>query len=258
MTTRAFERSGANVLGTYVDAAGWDECLERITRWAVAHESRCVCACNVHTVVTAQQDPSFARTITGADLVAPDGAPIAWCLRRLGYREQERIPGPDLMARLCERAAREGLAVFLYGCTPGVLVRLRARLASRFPGLRIAGSLAPPFRALSAEEDERIVRTIRRSGARIVFVALGCPKQEAWIMAHRGRIDAVMIGVGAAFGFHAGTLRRAPSWMRRAGLEWLHRLCTEPARLWRRYLLCNTYFAAGLLGQMLRGRLRGS
>jgi N-acetylglucosaminyldiphosphoundecaprenol N-acetyl-beta-D-mannosaminyltransferase len=176
---------------------------------------------------------------------------VAWRLRAMGYPAQQRISGPDLMWRCCGRAAAEGVPVFLYGGTAQVLRRLSARLAREFPRMKVAGCYAPPFRELTPDEDDMVVRAINESGAGIVLVALGCPRQEAWIAGHRGRINAVMIGVGAAFNFYAGTMVRAPRWMRETGLEWLHRLATEPRRLWRRYLVTNTLFLAYLAGETI-------
>lgn len=245
------------MLGTRIDAADWKRCLGRIARWASGRESRYVCMCNVHSIVTARREPAFWPAINSADLALPDGAPVAWCLQRRGFPGQQRISGPDLMWRCCAMAAEKNLAVFMYGCSTETLQRLNARLAREFPGLRLVGSYAPPFRKLTAEEDARVVRMIENSGAQIVFVALGCPKQEAWMAAHRGRIRAVMIGVGAAFDYHAGVIRRAPQWMREAGMEWLYRLVSEPGRLWRRYLVTNTLFIAYLLGELFRARRGG-
>jgi N-acetylglucosaminyldiphosphoundecaprenol N-acetyl-beta-D-mannosaminyltransferase len=247
-------RVGAKVLGAHIDAVGWRQCLDRIAGWASRRESRYVCACNVHSVVTACRDPEFREIVNGADLAIPDGAPIAWWLRRLEFPGQRRISGPELMWECCARAAEEGLSVFLYGCTAETLERLSGRLSRAFPNLKLAGCHAPPFRTLTAPEDAAVARRIEDSGAQIVFVALGCPRQEAWMAAHRFRIPAVMIGVGAAFEYHAGIRRRAPRWMRNAGLEWLYRVLSEPRRLWRRYLVTNTLFCIYLLGELVRGR----
>lgn len=205
---------------------------------------------NVHVVVSASCDAAYRDIINGSDMATPDGAPVAWMMRRQGYTGQPRISGPDLMWALCERAEKEHLPVYCYGCTPATLALLEARLRAAFPALRIAME-SPPFRALSAEEDAAAVARINASGAGLVFVGLGCPKQERWMAEHRGRIHAVMIGVGAAFDFHAGTVRRAPAWMRDRGLEWLHRLLSEPRRLWRRYLVTNTLFIIGAVRQLL-------
>lgn len=242
------------VLGSHVDAVDWPQSVERIIEWASKRQSRYVCLCNVHSIVTARRNPRFNRVINGADLAAPDGAPIAWYLRWRGFAKQERISGSELMWKCCARAAEEGLSVFLYGGSPETLKRLSLRLIRAFPTLKLAGCHAPPFRPLTAEEDARVVRSIENSKAQIVFVSLGCPKQEAWMAAHRSRILAVMIGLGAAFDFHAGMAKRAPLWMQDAGLEWLHRLLSEPRRLWRRYLVTNTLFCAYLLGELVHGR----
>lgn len=245
----------SRVLGVRIHAATWDETLDTITRWSSAHESRYVCICNVHSVVTATRDESFARIIEEADLATPDGAPIAWMLRRLGHVEQQRINGPDLMTRYCRKAAKSGESIFLFGSTVATLKRLQYSLKRDFPGLRIAGTYSLPFRVSTAQEDLEIVNAINRSSAGTVWVALGCPKQEAWMAAHRGRINAVMVGVGAAFDYFAGSVSRAPDWMQRMGLEWLYRLASEPRRLWRRYLVTNSLFVV-LAGQQLLRRVR--
>ncbi len=242
------------VLGTHIDAISMEGAVARIAAWASACESRVVCVCNVHSVVTAAQDPDFMRAIECADLATPDGAPVAWMLRRQGMATQARVSGPDLMLDYCAHAAAQGEAIFLYGSTEATLKALQQRLQSRWPALRIAGSLSPPFRPPSAAEDEADVQAINASGARTVWVSLGCPKQELWMAAHRGRVQAVMVGVGAAFDFHAGTVARAPAWMRRHGLEWLHRLASEPRRLGRRYVVTNTAFIMRAALQLARGR----
>jgi N-acetylglucosaminyldiphosphoundecaprenol N-acetyl-beta-D-mannosaminyltransferase len=189
--------------------------------------------------------------VTDADLAAPDGAPVAWMLRRLGAPGQPRVSGPELMLDYMAHAAASGERVFLLGSTPQTLALLQERLRARWPALHIAGAVSPPFRALTADEDSVLVEQIAASGAGTVWVSLGCPKQERWMAVHRGRVPAVMLGVGAAFDFHAGTLARAPLWMRRVGLEWLHRLASEPGRLWRRYLVTNTLFLWGAARQLL-------
>lgn len=242
----------SRVLGVRIHATTWEAALDTISRWASARESRYVCICNVHSVVTAARDHAFGRIVAQADLATPDGAPIAWMLRRLGHTGQQRISGPDLMARYLQRAAGSGESIFLFGGTQATLDRLKPALERRFPGLRVAGACSPPFRTLTPQEDAAIVDEINRSGAGTVWVALGCPKQEAWMAAHRGRINAAMVGVGAAFDFFAGTVPRAPLWMQRIGLEWLHRLASEPRRLWRRYLVTNSLFIVGAARQLAR------
>lgn len=251
-------RVTGNVIGMSVDAIDMRVAAERVLAWAAACESRYVCVANAHVAVTCRDDAALRAAVAGADMVTPDGAPLVWMLRRTGHRSVERVDGPTLMLRICEAAAERGIGIYLYGSTPDTLERLQRSLAALLPGLRIAGAESPPFRPLTAEEDDAAVERINGSGAQVVFVGLGAPRQEAWMAAHRGRVGAVMLGVGAAFDYHAGNLRRAPAWMQRAGLEWLYRLAQEPRRLWRRYLVTNTLFVAYTLRQALRARDRVS
>ena len=244
------ERRVGRVLGVPIDALAWEEAEARILDWAGERSSRYVVICNVHVTVTAARGRGYGRLIADADMVTPDGAPVAWMLRRQGFSGQPRISGPDLMARMVEICAEAGIGMYFYGSATVVLEQLTTNLRASHPEVIISGADAPPFRPLTTEEDEAAVRRINDSGAGIVFVGLGCPKQEQWMAAHRGRVNAVMIGVGAAFDFHAGTVRRAPLWMRNAGLEWLHRLASEPRRLWRRYLVTNTFFLWGAFLQL--------
>lgn len=248
-------RKGAPVLEAFIDALSWDEAIGLITQWGAAHQSRYVCICNVHSVVTTTTDVEFKIAVNNADMATPDGYPIAWALRRLGYPGQERINGPDLMMRYLAEAERLGQTVFFYGSTETTLMRLRVALRGQFPRLHLGGTYSPPFRPLSREEDEAIISTINGCGANVVFVGLGCPKQEKWMAEHRGRINAVMIGVGAAFDYHAGVVKRAPIWWQRNGLEWLYRLGSEPRRLFKRYLVTNTLFVVGFLRQLLASKL---
>jgi N-acetylglucosaminyldiphosphoundecaprenol N-acetyl-beta-D-mannosaminyltransferase len=247
------ERNTGSVLGAQIDALPWNIALNRLLGWAHARDSRYVTICNVHVVVSASRDAAYREMINSADMATPDGAPVAWMLRRLGFANQPRISGPDLTEALCARCAAENLPVYFYGSTEPTLALLEKALRARFPSLQMSME-SPPFRALTAEEDAATVDKINASGAGIVFVGLGCPKQERWIAEHRGRVNAVMIGVGAAFDFHAGTVPRAPEWMRNNGLEWLHRLASEPRRLWKRYLVTNTLFILGAARQLLSGK----
>lgn len=249
------ERKKIKVIGAPIDALSWDLVLDRIYFWAKEMQSRYVCICNVHSVVTAFGDPAFDHVLQGADMATPDGAPIAWMLRRLGNDDQERINGPDLMLRYCEQAALRRESIFLYGSSEETLSRLQEVLRKRFPDLNIAGAISPPFRPLTPAEDEQFVRLINSSGAGTVWVSLGCPKQELWMAAHRGQINAVMIGVGAAFDYHAGTIKRAPVWMQHHGLEWLYRLASEPRRLWWRYWITNSVFIARAAVQLFREKV---
>ena len=254
-TENVMPRKGEAVLEAFIDALTWDEALGQITQWAAARESRYVCICNVHSVVTTTNDVEFKIAVNNADMATPDGAPIAWALRRLGHPAQERINGPDLMMKYLAEAERLGQSVFFYGSTESTLARLRVALNGQFPTLRIAGTHSPPFRALSREEDERIVDMINESGANMVFVGLGCPKQEKWMAEHRGRVRGVMVGVGAAFDYHAGVVKRAPLWWQRNGLEWLYRLGSEPRRLFKRYMVTNTLFVVGFVRQIVTTKL---
>ena len=229
----------ASVLRVPIDVLTPHQAVDRISAWASAGQGRVVVACNAHSVVTASRDPTFMAVLSRADLALPDGAPVAWMLRRQGASGQARVAGPDLLHDYSGQAAGRGESVFLLGSTPATLARLQTRLCAHWPGLRIAGANSPPFRTLTAAEDADIVNTINASGAGTVWVGLGCPEQERWMDAHCGRVQAVMVGVGAAFNFHAGTLARAPAWMRRNGLEWLHRWAQEPRRLGPRYASTN-------------------
>ncbi len=256
MSARRDQRIRAPVLGAPIDVIDESAALHRIFDWASSRQSRVVCCCNVHSVVSSGRDRAFAHAITSADLVTPDGAPVAWVLRRQGHLSQQHIPGPDLMAACLARAATMALPVAFIGGSEATLAGLCRNSVARWPGLHIAAHIAPPFRSWSAQEDDAMVAQLNASGARLVFVGLGCPKQELWMAAHRAQVRAVMLGVGAAFDFHAGTLQRAPRWMQRGGLEWLHRLGQEPARLWWRYLDTNSAFVARYAWTWLRQRLK--
>lgn len=238
------------VLGAFIDALSWENAIAKIVAWGAAHESRYICICNVHSVVETTLDRELQLVVNDADMATPDGAPIAWALRQMGFPSQERINGPDLMWRYLSEAERLGQTVFFYGSTEATLSKLCDSVTSGFPRLNVAGVLSPPYRRLSPMEDESDVRTINSSGANVLFVGLGCPMQEKWMAAHRGRINALMIGVGAAFDYHSGTIRRAPSWMQHYGCEWLYRLASEPRRLYKRYLICNTLFIIGISKQL--------
>lgn len=246
------------VLQAPIDVVSPASATARIAKWASSRESRYVCICNVHSVVTASGDAEFLQVIQGADMATPDGAPLAWMMRRQGVTGQERVSGAELMYDYFDHASASGDSIFLYGSTVDTLEKLRDKLGVRWPRLRIAGMHSPPFRPLSEQEDADVVRMINDSGAGTVWVSLGCPKQERWMAAHRGRVQGVMVGVGAAFEFEAGTVVRAPEWMRRRGLEWLHRLLSEPRRLWKRYLVTNSVFIIAAARQLLAHRFQRS
>jgi N-acetylglucosaminyldiphosphoundecaprenol N-acetyl-beta-D-mannosaminyltransferase len=193
--------------------------------------------------MTAVYDGAIRTVLNSVDIAATDGMPLVWALRSFGAKRQQRVYGPDLTLAMCGQAARLGHRVFLYGGRPNTLGLLCDRLKARFPSLQIVDAYAPPFRPLTLEEDRAAIERILASDADIVFVGIGAPKQERWMLEHRAQLPGVvMLAVGAAFDFHAGTVRQAPRWMQRSGLEWLFRLCAEPKRLWRRYLVVNPLF----------------
>jgi N-acetylglucosaminyldiphosphoundecaprenol N-acetyl-beta-D-mannosaminyltransferase len=234
-----------NVLGVGVSAVNMATALEVIEGWVARREPHYVCVTGVHGVMECQRDGELRRIHNSAGLVTPDGMPLVWLSRARGFRTVGRVYGPDLMLEVCERSAARAWRHFFYGGPEGVAQRLADRLRERFAGLEVAGVYAPPFRPLTAEEDDGIVQRINDAHADIVWVGLSTPKQEVWMAAHVGRVAApVLIGVGAAFDFNAGLKRQAPAWMQRSGLEWLFRLMTEPRRLWRRYLINNPSFVA--------------
>lgn len=240
------------VTGMRVDATSYGDASERVLRWAAERRSAYVCVANVHMAMEAADSQDFRRVVEESNLVTPDGRPLVWALRLLGVKHATQVRGTDLVAEVSDLAAREGVPVGLYGSTPEVLGELNEELKRRFPGLEVACVISPPFRELTAEEDEELTRKVVESGARVLFVGLGCPKQERWMAAHRGSIPAVMIGVGAAFEFYTGRIPQAPRWMQSAGLEWAYRLYREPRRLWRRYAWHNPRFVA-LLALQLAG-----
>lgn len=231
-----------SIIGTRVDTTSYLHATRIVLDWSTRQESRYVCAANVHMLMEARDSSEYAKVVNTADLVTPDGMPLVWMTRLKGQRNQQRVYGPTLMFHILEASARENIPVGFYGSSPKVLQTLTARMQAQFPNLKITYSFSPPFREIDHEEDMQIVENIRTSGARILFVGLGCPKQEKWMAEHRGKINAVMLGVGAAFDFHAGVKSQAPTWMQKIGLEWVYRLLTEPHRLWRRYLYHNPRF----------------
>ena len=241
-----------HVLGMRTDSTSYTDAVTRVLAWASTRESRYVCVANVHVTMESYDSAEFQKIVNGADLVTPDGMPLVWALRLFGLSEATQVRGPNLTLDMIERAAAAGVPVGFYGGTPAVLGLLVQACQRRFPELRTAYAHAPPFRQLTAEEDASVVREINASGAAILFVGLGCPKQERWMALHRGSVNAVMLGVGAAFDFLSGVKPEAPDWMQRAGLEWLFRLATEPRRLWWRYAYHNPRFVVLLARQYLK------
>ncbi len=242
--------SKQSVVGVGISATNYAQVAAICASWvnerrsgSISPRARFVTVTSVHGVVTGFFDPRFREILNAADLATPDGMPIVWAMRSFGVKGQSRVYGPDLMLALCASAAAHGQRVFFYGARQDTLNALARNLTARFPGLQIAGAISPPFRPVTPGEDAAYVEQIQTSGADIVFVGLSTPKQEYWMMSHRDRLPGlVLLGVGAAFDFHAGKLEQAPSWMQRNGLEWFFRLTREPLRLWKRYLLITTVF----------------
>jgi N-acetylglucosaminyldiphosphoundecaprenol N-acetyl-beta-D-mannosaminyltransferase len=244
------------VIDVNVNETSYSDATRQIQSWAQAGESRSVYAINVHSVMEAHDALEFRDVINQADLNTPDGMPLVWILRLKGIKDQRRVYGPTLMLHILEMAAYHRIPIGFYGGEPKTLETLVARIKTMYPYLQINYAFSPPFRSLLDEERVRIRHEIISSGARILFVGLGCPRQEKWIDSERESLPAVMIGVGAAFDFHAGLKPQAPQWMQRIGLEWLFRVWTEPRRLWKRYLYHNPRFIvlaiADLLGFLKR------
>jgi N-acetylglucosaminyldiphosphoundecaprenol N-acetyl-beta-D-mannosaminyltransferase len=237
-----------DVLGVGISAVDMTMARDEITRWIEAGEPHYVCVTGVHGVMESQRDPELLAIHNASGLSTPDGMPMVWAGHRAGADWMRRVYGPDLMLSVLERAAERGWKSFLYGGKDGVSEMLAARLVERFPPLKIVGIYSPPFRPLTPAEDEEIVARINASGADLVWVGLSTPKQERWMAVHVGRLEApVIVGVGAAFDFHAGLVSQAPLWMQKRGLEWLYRLTKEPRRLWKRYLQNNPAFVGRIL-----------
>jgi len=237
-----------------ISVVNYESAVKYVEAWAARRESRFVCVCPATGVTTAWLRPDFRQVLNEADMVTPDGFPVAATLRLLGATVRKRVYGPDHTIDVCRMCARRDWPVFFYGATDETLAKLRENLTEKIPGLRIAGVHAPPFRPLANDEDREVTKRINASDARVVLVGIGMPKQERWMHAHRGRINAVMLGVGAAFDFHAGTVPQAPAWMQKRGLEWFYRLIAEPSRLWRRYSRDVPLFSLLALLEIARGR----
>lgn len=245
-------RKCLNILGVSVSLINVVLAVSEIHSAIILKKNNYITITNVHVIMEAQRDPALRRILNRAALVTPDGMPLVWLCRLQGHKHVGRVYGPDLLLAACEHGLEQGWRHYFYGGAEGVPDLLAQKLSVRFPGLLVAGAYSPPFRALTPEEDEAVVQRINAAQADILWVGLGAPKQEYWMAAHLGRIEApVMIGVGAAFDFHAGLKRQAPRWMQRSGLEWLFRLLSEPRRLWKRYLVNNPWFVWLVVLQLL-------
>jgi len=227
--------STQDIIGIPVCDLSFEEQIDTIVNWAKNHQSKMVCVANVHMLIEARRNSDFANVLRHAALVTPDGIPLVWMLKLMGAKQAQRVAGMDILLATCERAAQAQISIFLLGSTPDILARIHQRLTTEFPRLKIAGINSPAFGSIDPTADTNTIQIINTSGAGIVFVALGCPKQELWMAKHQDKIQAVTIGVGAVFPVYAGTLKHAPKFIRSAGFEWLFRLIQEPRRLWKRY-----------------------
>lgn len=236
------ELTYCSILKTNINVTDMDKTIAYITDNLEELRGDYICVSNVHTTVMAFRDESYRKVQNSGAMALPDGQPLSIVSRRRGYSEAQRVPGPDLMPAILHLSEEKGYRHYFYGSTPETLEKLRKVLLDRFPKLQIVGMYAPPFRPLTEEEDQEAVRQINGSGADFVWVALGAPKQEKWMYEHRGRVNGLMIGVGAAFDFIAGTVRRAPMWMQKLCLEWVYRICQDPKRMFPRYVSTNFSF----------------
>jgi N-acetylglucosaminyldiphosphoundecaprenol N-acetyl-beta-D-mannosaminyltransferase len=232
----------------------YDRVLDWIREMVAARQHGYVCVCNVHTVMASHEDEELRAALDGSSMNVPDGQPLVWAINSLGHSLAGRVYGPDLMDRFCDRAAGDGERMYLYGGrNQGALVQLALNLRRRHPGVKIVGGYSPPHRALTPEEERAIAEEINRSRADVVWIGIGVPKQEKWMARMRPLLHApVLIGVGAAFDFHAGLVPQAPNWLQEAGLEWAYRLAHEPRRLWRRYMRYNPRFLSAFARQFAR------
>jgi N-acetylglucosaminyldiphosphoundecaprenol N-acetyl-beta-D-mannosaminyltransferase len=255
------DRKTLRVLGVPVSVVDMARAVDTVTGWGRSGPAKTVFVRDVHGLMLALQNPALLALHERADLVVPDGTPLTWVGRLRGFGERiDRVPGPDLLAEVCRASAGTGLRHFFFGGKPGVAETLVERLTQTCPGLQIAGTFSPPMRSIDATsplsaEEEREIEIIRQAAPDIIWVGLSTPKQEYWMMKAAPRLPhGVLLGVGAAFDFHSGHVRRAPAWMRNNGLEWLHRLASEPRRLWRRYLVLAPLFVVKVAGEQISGR----
>ncbi len=249
------DRGKHNVLGVRIDAVDYEGAVSRVIEAARDRRPLTVSALAVHGVMTGVLDRVHRHRLNQFDLLVPDGQPVRWALNSLHRTGlKQRVYGPNLMLHVCERAAADGLPIYLYGSTNEVLSALSKNLVERYPSLKIAGTRPSLFRQMTASESDEVATEIRSSGAAITFVALGCPRQEVFAYEMRNRIGMPILAVGAAFPFHAGTLSQAPRFFQDRGLEWLYRLASEPRRLWRRYVFLNPMYLTLLFCQLIRVR----
>ncbi len=238
------------ILGVSVDILNYEKAEELISGWALNNQSKYVCVSNVHMVMEGWDKHDFKRVINESDMTVPDGMPLVWGLKLLGHRDAERVRGPDLMLALCGMAEKKGIRIGLYGGRIEASDGLVEFLMERYPDLKVRCVIVPPFRQITQQENDGYVKKMNESHVGLVFVGVGCPKQELWMHQNRGKLDSAMVGVGAAFDIFAGLTAEAPVWVQKAGLEWLFRFLIEPRRLWKRYLKHNPRFVVLMLVQL--------
>jgi N-acetylglucosaminyldiphosphoundecaprenol N-acetyl-beta-D-mannosaminyltransferase len=250
-------RELVRVVSLNTDVLDHDSAVERVAELVGKGDGGYVCFSTVHMVMEAHDSPDFAAKVNGADMIVPDGMPIVWMQKLTGDRSPTRVRANDLMMLLCRHAGVHGLKVGFYGGTQDVIDAIVERAGRDFPDLKIVYAFSPPFRPLTREEDEGITSEINTAAPDILFMGLGCPKQENWMAEHKEKVTTVMLGVGASFDFFAGNVKESPDWLGRLGLEWLYRLTQEPRRLWRRYLILNPRFMALALRQLFSQGSKG-
>lgn len=243
-----------NILGMRVDPTSYSQVCEQVDKWSSERIGRYICVANVHMTMEAYDDPQYQQVVNQADLVTPDGMPLVWTLRKMGYKSQQRVYGPTLTEKVLHLASQQKISVGFFGSTDAVLEKLVQKVRQTYPDIEIGYVFSPPFKELTKSEDEEFINQINDSGIRVLFVGLGCPKQEKWMHDHKEKVLAVMVGVGAAFDFIAGVKPQAPDWIQRSGFEWFFRLITEPKRLWKRYFYNNPRFLYHVVIQLLRKR----
>jgi N-acetylglucosaminyldiphosphoundecaprenol N-acetyl-beta-D-mannosaminyltransferase len=236
MATTLLDFPKGNILGVHANAINMNDALTAIDSWIVTQNPHYICVTSVHSIMECYDNPELRSIYNKSGLITPDGMPVVWLLRQHGYPFTERVYGPDLMLATCQQGLQKGYRHYFYGGGPGVAEKMAQRLTDRFPGLIVSGIDVPPFRQLTPEEDEAAISRITTARPDIVWIGLGCPRQERWMSEHLIKLGApVLIGVGAAFDFHSGNKLQAPHWIQRIGMEWFFRLITEPRRLWSRY-----------------------
>lgn len=240
------------VVSLFPDVVNRDSIIRKIAELVAQKNGGYVCFSTVHMVMESYDDAEFGAKVNSAELIVTDGMPLVWMQKLQGKSEANRVRANDLMILLCKFAEKNNLKVGFYGGRQEVIDRILERVKKEFLNLKISYAYSPPFRPLTEEEDAEIIQNIRNSKTQILFMGLGCPKQENWMAAHRDKFPAIMLGVGASFDFYAGNIKESPEWMGKLGLEWLYRLTQEPKRLWKRYLILNPRFMSLALMQLLK------